>query len=207
MDSLELWRRYRKYLCECSSVGMKLDISRVDFPSTFFNDHEEKMQAAYKDMRGLEAGDIANPDEQRMVGHYWLRTPHLAPNDEIAHEIEATVLRIKAFATQVHDREITPPESSRFTDMLLIGIGGSALGPQLIADALGTKRDKMAVHFLDNTDPDGFDRVIGPISTFTAGVNTASISQGSPSLNSQTNLFPDPGPFGNGPFGPFAIAP
>ncbi|MBL4699953.1 MAG: glucose-6-phosphate isomerase [Phycisphaeraceae bacterium] len=163
MDSLELWRRYRKYLCECSSVGMKLDISRVDFPSTFFNDHEEKMQAAYKDMRGLEAGDIANPDEQRMVGHYWLRTPHLAPNDEIAHEIEATVLRIKAFATQVHDREITPPESSRFTDMLLIGIGGSALGPQLIADALGTKRDKMAVHFLDNTDPDGFDRVIAEL--------------------------------------------
>ena len=36
MDSLELWRRYRKYLCECSSVGMKLDISRVDFPNKFF---------------------------------------------------------------------------------------------------------------------------------------------------------------------------
>ncbi|MFG0247905.1 MAG: glucose-6-phosphate isomerase [Phycisphaeraceae bacterium JB051] len=160
MDSLELWRRYRKYLCECSSVGMKLDISRVDFPNKFFIDHEDKMQEAYKAMRGLEAGDIANPDEGRMVGHYWLRTPHLAPNDEIAHEIEQTVLRIKQFAAKVHDREIVPPKSSRFTDLVIVGIGGSALGPQLVADCLGSKRDKMALHFFDNTDPDGFDRVV-----------------------------------------------
>jgi glucose-6-phosphate isomerase len=160
MDSLELWRRYRKYVCECPSVGMKLDISRVDFPSKFFTDHEEQMQQAYRAMRGLEAGDIANPDENRMVGHYWLRTPHLAPTNEIAHEIESTVLRIKAFAEKIHNREIMPPDAARFTDMLLVGIGGSALGPQLVADALGTKRDKMALHFFDNTDPDGFDRVI-----------------------------------------------
>ncbi|HCD34144.1 MAG TPA: glucose-6-phosphate isomerase, partial [Phycisphaerales bacterium] len=163
MDSLELWRRYRKYLCECSGVGMKLDISRVDFPNKFFSDHEEKMQQVYKDMRGLEAGDIANPDEQRMVGHYWLRTPHLAPNDEIAHEVESTVLRIKEFAGKIHNREIVPPESSRFTDLLIVGIGGSALGPQLVSDCLGTKRDKMALHFFDNTDPDGFDRVIADL--------------------------------------------
>ena len=160
MDSLELWRRYRKYLCECPGVGMKLDISRVDFPNKYFSEHEERMQEAYKIMRGLEAGDIANPDEQRMVGHYWLRTPHLAPNDEIAHEIESTVLRIKDFAAKIHNREIVPPDASRFTDLLIVGIGGSALGPQLVSDCLGNKRDKMALHFFDNTDPDGFDRVI-----------------------------------------------
>jgi glucose-6-phosphate isomerase len=142
---------------------MKLDISRVDFPNKFFIDHEDKMQEAYKAMRGLEAGDIANPDEGRMVGHYWLRTPHLAPNDEIAHEIEQTVQRIKQFAAKVHDREIVPPKSSRFTDLVIVGIGGSALGPQLVADCLGSKRDKMALHFFDNTDPDGFDRVIADL--------------------------------------------
>ena len=65
MDSLELWRRYRKYLCECPGVGMKLDISRVDFPNKYFSEHEERMQEAYKIMRGLEAGDIANPDDDR----------------------------------------------------------------------------------------------------------------------------------------------
>jgi glucose-6-phosphate isomerase len=42
----------------------------------------------------------------------------------------------------------------------LIGIGGSALGPQFVADALGKADDPMQVHFFDNTDPDGFDRVL-----------------------------------------------
>ena len=31
-------------------------------------------------MDALEKGAIANPDEDRMVGHYWLRAaPHMAP--------------------------------------------------------------------------------------------------------------------------------
>ena len=29
-------------------------------------------------MAALEKGAIANPDENRMVGHYWLRAPDLA---------------------------------------------------------------------------------------------------------------------------------
>jgi len=45
--------------------------------------------------------------------------------------------------------------------MLVIGIGFFALGPQFVADALGMSvRDKMAVHFFDNTDPDGMTRVL-----------------------------------------------
>ena len=45
--------------------------------------------------------------------------------------------------------------------MLSIGIGGSALGPEFVHDALGTPADKMAIHFIDNTDPDGMARVLG----------------------------------------------
>jgi len=43
----------------------------------------------------------------------------------------------------------------------VIGIGGSALGPQLVNHALGQPRkDKLAVSFFDNTDPDGIDYVL-----------------------------------------------
>ena len=43
-----------------------------------------------------------------------------------------------------------------------IGIGGSALGPQFLADALGglKRKDKMKVHFIDNTDTEGIRRVL-----------------------------------------------
>jgi glucose-6-phosphate isomerase len=47
--------------------------------------------------------------------------------------------------------------------MLIIGIGGSALGPQFIASALGSAADRIKPDFLDNTDPDGIDRVLAEI--------------------------------------------
>ena len=56
--------------------------------------------------------------------------------------------------------KISGANGGRFAHVLLIGIGGSALGPQFVADALGTVRDPVKLHFFDNTDPDGFDRVL-----------------------------------------------
>ncbi|MEO0685046.1 MAG: glucose-6-phosphate isomerase, partial [Cyanobacteria bacterium J06649_11] len=41
-----------------------------------------------------------------------------------------------------------------------IGIGGSALGPQFVAQALATDYPPLAIHFIDNTDPAGIDRVL-----------------------------------------------
>src|SRR5262249_1282102 len=53
------------------------------------------------------------------------------------------------------------PEGVRFTHVLSIGIGGSALGPMFVADALGNPAtDKMSVTFIDNTDPDGIARTL-----------------------------------------------
>ena len=43
---------------------------------------------------------------------------------------------------------------------MVIGIGGSALGPQFIAQALGSVNDNVSISFLDNTDPDGMDKVL-----------------------------------------------
>jgi glucose-6-phosphate isomerase len=36
------------------------------------------MDAAFAEMAALEKHAVANPDEKRMVGHYWLRNPALA---------------------------------------------------------------------------------------------------------------------------------
>ncbi len=160
MDRLALWRRYKQYLCECPSLGLKLDISRLKFGEDYFDRMQAKMALAYEQMSKLESGDVANPDEQRMVGHYWLRYPQLAPDQAIAETIEQTVQDVTEFAQAVHSKQIKPPQAPRFTDCVVVGIGGSALGPQLVADALGTKRDRVQLHFLDNTDPDGVDRVV-----------------------------------------------
>lgn len=160
MDGTALWQRYQKHLCKCPGLGISLDISRITFGTDFFSQMAEPMGQAYDAMARLEAGEVANPDEGRMVGHYWLRAPGLAPNDEIAGAIHTSLSEINTFTAAVHKKEVTPPDAARFTELLLIGIGGSALGPQLVADCLGTKRDKLKIHFLDNTDPDGIERVL-----------------------------------------------
>ncbi|MCX5660240.1 MAG: glucose-6-phosphate isomerase [Planctomycetota bacterium] len=160
MDTLTLWRRYKELLCDAPSVGISLDISRMTFEADFLAKMEPALAQAFDAMHKLEAGEIANPDENRMVGHYWLRAPHLAPSDEITLQIEQTLASVRGFAEKVHSGEIKPPQAAKYTELLIIGIGGSALGPQLVADALGTRRDKLNVFFLDNTDPDGFDRVL-----------------------------------------------
>jgi glucose-6-phosphate isomerase len=163
MTNKNLWERYKQYLCICPSIGLTLDISRMNFPADYLARMEPQMQKAYSAMDALEAGAIANPDENRMVGHYWLRSPDRAPTPEIRQDIKDTIEAIKGFAFSVHAGKIYPRKRARFTHILSIGIGGSALGPQFIADALGTKSDKMKPCFIDNTDPDGIDRVLAEI--------------------------------------------
>ena len=157
------WNRFQQYLCHCHEIGLWLDISRMNFDDEFLNRMEPGMQQAFDAMLALEQGGIANPDEGRMVGHYWLRTPSLAPTPEIRQQIESTVDRIESFTANIHSGRISAPGNKNFTKLLIIGIGGSALGPQFVADALGTISDKMTPFFLDNTDPDGMDRVFNQI--------------------------------------------
>lgn len=147
-----LWDRFQQYHLSHSGLGITLDVSRMGFDSEFLARMESPARQAFESMVALEAGAEANPDEHRMVGHYWLRSPELAPSRELAEVILSTNVAIQHFAEQVH-------ASGEFTDVLVVGIGGSALGPQFISDALGSHENPIRLHFLDNTDPDGMDRV------------------------------------------------
>jgi glucose-6-phosphate isomerase len=161
MNASELWQRYQRSLCQIPSLGMTLDVSRMRFDDNFVQGMRPALAAAFTQMQALEKGAIANPDEKRMVGHYWLRAPDLAPSREIAAEIRKTIEDIKTFAAGVHGGSIRPPSAPRFKHVLSIGIGGSALGPMFVADALGNPAgDKMKMIFLDNTDPDGIARIL-----------------------------------------------
>ncbi|MEM0969652.1 MAG: glucose-6-phosphate isomerase, partial [Verrucomicrobiota bacterium] len=66
----------------------------------------------------------------------------------------------KEFAAQIHSGSIKPERAERFENLLLVGIGGSALGPQLLEDALTTPEAPLRSYFFDNPDPDGIDRIL-----------------------------------------------
>lgn len=159
MAGISLWQRFQENFLRYPELRFSIDISRMKFGTDFFAKMDPLVQRAFAEMRDLEKGAIANADEQRMVGHYWLRNARLAPNNELRDDILKTNERIKAFAADVHAGKIAPEKGGKFEHLLLIGIGGSALGPQFVADALATANDPMAIHFFDNTDPNGFDRI------------------------------------------------
>jgi glucose-6-phosphate isomerase len=162
-SKLDLWQRFQKYYTEFPRIGLALDLSRMNFPDSFFQKMEQPMRQAFAAMAELERGAIANPNENRMVGHYWLRNPALAPSSDIRKEIEDTVIAIKAFAAQVHAGTVRG-NTGAFKNILLIGIGGSALGPQFAAHALGDPAtDKLKLFCFDNTDPDGIDKVLAQL--------------------------------------------
>lgn len=163
MDNETLWQRYQDWLYYDEELEFYLDVSRVRFDDSFVEQIKPKFEKAFKDMAALEAGAIANQDENRMVGHYWLRNPDLAPTPALKKQIVETLEDIKSFCNKVHSGEIQPPGADKFTDILSIGIGGSALGPQFVSEALAAIDPPLQIHFIDNSDPAGIDRTIAKI--------------------------------------------
>jgi len=88
-------------------------------------------------IRHLWAGDKAlwtNADEDKWVG--WLN---------IVEEELADVDRLRGFADEV--------EKHGFTDIVLLGMGGSSLGPEVLAATFGRQSGWPRFHMLDSTDP------------------------------------------------------
>ncbi len=162
-DPLKLWQRYNERTTFHDEIGLTLDLSRVDFPVDFFDEKKASVNKAFAAMSELENGAIANPDENRMVGHYWLRNSALSPTEEIRDQIDSSISAIKAFVSEIHSGKIAG-NSGSFENLLIIGIGGSALGPQFVSHALGQpSQDRMKSWFFDNTDPNGIDKDIEEI--------------------------------------------
>jgi len=155
MNNNDKWKRYCDLLFNDDSLGFWLDISRMDVDKNDFNDFKDIYSKAFDSLVNLEKGSIANIDEGRKVGHYWLRNPQIAPTQEISDSISREIQDISNFGKKILNGEISNKDGIKYTDVFWIGIGGSGLGPLLIKESF--KRDSVGLnlHFLDNVDPEG----------------------------------------------------
>src|SRR5262245_12042787 len=154
MTNNDAWTAFCSHLYSDPSLGISLDVSRMGVTDEFIAQHAARLQSAFAAMDRLEVGDIANADERRMVGHYWLRAPKRAPHGLIK-KIDDGIAAVESFAKEILN-------GGRFKHLLLIGIGGSMLGPQFLAQALeaDASSTRLRMHFIDNTDIDGIDRAL-----------------------------------------------
>ncbi|NUT49479.1 MAG: glucose-6-phosphate isomerase [Saccharothrix sp.] len=146
------WDRYAACLFEDPDTGLTVDVSPAGITTAHLDDLAPSMADAFTAMAALERGSVANADEGRAVGHYWLRAPDLAPDREVAAAIKASLAMPAEFASLAR--------AEGWRTVLHVGIGGSTTGPQLLCDAWSDPTDGLEVRFLDNADPDGVDRAL-----------------------------------------------
>lgn len=165
------WQNFLSSHTRYPELGFSIDSSRMDMPPQYATSLAAEIERANRGIQAIEKGEIMNPDEGRMVGHYWLRNPELAPNPTIKAQITEPITDLKDFARKVLTGKVTTPKGGRFENLLIIGIGGSALGPQFIYEALGAD-SPLRTFFFDNTDPAGIDTTLAQIINTRGGLKS-----------------------------------
>jgi len=114
----------------------------------------------------LFAGEIVNDSENRPATHVAERGEGKPEDNRLAAERHQ---RMRSLIDAIEGGAFGEIDS-----ILHIGIGGSALGPDLIIDALGRDADRFEVRILSNIDGEAFDEAtwgLDPASTLVVGVS------------------------------------
>ncbi|QOC23152.1 glucose-6-phosphate isomerase [Wenzhouxiangella sp. AB-CW3] len=120
----------------------------------------------------LFAGESVNTSERQPALHMALRAEEgssFGPGADMATLLRQRQ-RFMDLAARLHDG------SSGLTDLLHIGIGGSDLGPRLVADALNADDSAVRVHWLSTLDGRRFERLCRELDPATTGMVMASKS-------------------------------
>lgn len=158
----------------CESPAWRLDCSRTPIPleswTTALSDAPTgELGSAIK---RLFAGEIVNRSESRPALHMALRSgdpSEILPSDQ-ADELVGQRDAMLAVAERLYRGE-TPVRT-----LLHVGIGGSDLGPRLVADALDDPAAAVEVHWLSSLDGRRVDRLFDTLDPATTGLVVASKS-------------------------------
>ncbi len=154
-NSQDQWNRFCNLLFFDQDLGLWLDISRMSLTASNLESLKGPFEKAFISMDNLEKGSIANPDENRQVGHYWLRNSSIAPSKEIEETITNVQNKIHDLGHKILKGTLKTNTGKIFTNVLWIGIGGSGLGPLLLVKSLKAKGNGLDFTFIDNVDPNG----------------------------------------------------
>ncbi len=90
LDHYLTWRLYR------AELDIELDFADAQLDEPSLTANAPRLEAALDALHRIEGGAVANIDEGRMVGHYWLRDPERAPDPAIALAIHASWRKIES---------------------------------------------------------------------------------------------------------------
>lgn len=136
-------QRFQRYSLE--ACGLLLDYSKnlivaETLDLLFALARERELPARIAD---LLAGHRVNITEKRAAWHTALRAGHAAPR-----EVRNTLATMRTLATALRAGGVQGVTGRAITDVVSLGIGGSALGPALAVAALASAAGTPRVHFV-----------------------------------------------------------
>ena len=146
-------KRSSEYTFTDGKSGFSINFAGMKFEKADIEALAPSCDRAFAGIADIEAGKIKNPDEQRKVTHF---------TDRIAYAESKLFQEVEAFAADIRSGKITGATGKKFDAVVINGIGGSALGPQLMQFAINgpywnefdreKRKNNLKLYFLDNTD-------------------------------------------------------
>jgi glucose-6-phosphate isomerase len=121
-----------------------------------------------KQFKSMTDGEKVNNTENRAALHTASRSfsadPVFVNGKDIMPDMFSVRKKMKEFASKIHNGEIRGSTGKAFEHMVVIGIGGSYLGPEFVAAALKHLAiKKIQIHFLSNVDIHNFGEIAASI--------------------------------------------
>ena len=148
--------RCHKYTFVDGSTGFQINFSGMKFQDSAITEMTSCFAGVHAEMQKIEKGEIKNPDENRKVTHF---------TDRSVYTGSAEFQAVEDFAEGLRTGKITGSTGKKFESAFINGIGGSALGPQLLQMAVNgpywneksdaARKGNLKIYFLDNTDTSG----------------------------------------------------
>lgn len=182
------WKKLEELYKETKNFHMRewfeADPQRIDKYSIYWNDlyfdysknriDEGIMEALYQladecgvfdAIKSMFSGELINATENRAVLHTALRRPDsdklMLDGIDVIPEIHLVLNRMAAFSDKVRNGEWKGFSGKRIKNIVNIGIGGSDLGPQMVAEALKPMQHAaLELFFVSNVDPSHIHSVL-----------------------------------------------
>ena len=176
----QLWERdpERGAALTFSCAGIAADFSkqRIDAETVRLLAALARERELPASVEKLFSGERVNVTENRAALHTSLRGDEHVKVDghDTYPEIQRNRERMRVFSEAVRAGQWKSATGLAFTHVLALGIGGSALGPQLVIEALHADADGPEVRFVTNIDAAEFDDAIAGLDPATTLVVVAS---------------------------------
>ncbi|MBL6457055.1 glucose-6-phosphate isomerase [Belnapia sp. T6] len=153
--------RFRRF--SHAADGLLLDLSKTSLTDAVRAALLDLARAAELPARrdAMARGEAVNVTERRAALHMALRGTNgfRAGEEDASAEVAGVLARMRDFTLAVTEGRLRGATGERFTDVLNIGIGGSDLGPAMVARALWTPGAPLRPHYLGNVDAHAWEEI------------------------------------------------